>query len=215
MPAPGNGLYDYRNSIAQQDDFIFGSSSDGSIGSLGFNFAGTYAAGVGIANRPGIVNLSTGAVLGTIARMNTFGSTSVIGSLKQITWIVSLVSNDANTIVRIGSVSAWNSDPPNEGVYFERLDTDTNWFAVTRTGSVSAARVDTGIATSVAYRKFSIKYTPTVIEYYIDDVLVATQTTQIPASSIVNTPGLHIKNSTAASKSMNIDYFSVLYSVTR
>lgn len=212
--APQAG-YLYNSQVYIQDDFIFGTTSDGSVGSLGFNISGTLTAGPLVANRPGILTVSTGAVSGTIARLNTFGGQTRYDVLNVTTWVFNVVTNDINTIVRAGNSSSWGTDPPTDGAYFERLDTDTNWYCVTRAGSVSATRIDTGIASSTTYRKFTVVTSASQVLFYIDNVLVGTQTTNIPSAGTTIVPGIHIKNSAAASKSINIDYFELRLAVIR
>ena len=75
------------------------------------------------------------------------------------------------------SVSSKGSD----GIWFEKLTGDTNWFAVTGNGS-SYTRTDTGVtlANNIYHDLECDCSDATSIKFYIDNALVATHTTNIP-----------------------------------
>lgn len=208
---PQSTLYPYRNVIEIYDEFFSGTTSSGNTGQIGWIAAGTITAGSGtIANHPGTIILDTGASSGTVARINGSnpqGAQFSTTNPQSIVWIARATQVDANTTMRFGSGNSWGTSPPNDGVYFERLDGDTNWFAVTRSASSSATRVDTGVVADTNWLRFRIEQTSTSVLFYINDVLVGTQTTQIP--SVYICPGAFIINSAAASKKMEIDFFSL------
>jgi hypothetical protein len=89
---------------------------------------------------------------------------------------------------RIGFGTQGFNFPDNDGVYFEHLNADTNWFAVCRSGAVQT-RTDTGVAwvnqsyLGVNWDTFRIIWTPgTNVKFYIGGVLKATITTNIPTT---------------------------------
>lgn len=210
----GMTLYNYKLTFSCQDDFLIGSQSSGSIGSLSWLSAGTITVQGSNGSYIGRYQLDTGAVSGTMARI-TFASSANFASTKlhNILWIIQFVSVDANTTIRIGAVNGIAANPPDFGIFFEKLDGDTTLFAVARTSAVET-RVNTGytlLANNIAvlmYRRFSDR-----VEYYINGQLVATITTNIPSALI--SPIASIINSAAAAKTIVIDYFEMTSEVTR
>ena len=200
-------IYPYQSTIEMQDDFIFGTSSSGNIGELGWNAAGTLSANVPVAGRPGVLRLDTSAISGTTARINAFGNSQYTPSMNlSTTFIFRLNTNDANTTVRHGSADIW-AGAIARGVYFEKLDADTNWFCITRNAAVET-RINSGIAINTSFNTYSIKANSTSVSFIINNALVCTNTTNIPTTEIG--PGLQITNSAAASKTIDVDYFQIL-----
>lgn len=205
---PTSSLSDYRNAVEIEDEFLSGSTSAGNIGQIGWAGSGTITAGSATqANHPGTIIIDTGGSSGTVARINFSTAYAQFSSAypQTVVWIVKAAQIDANTTLRLGTGNLWTTSPPNDGVYFERLDGDTNWFAVTRSASVSATRIDTLTPADTNYHRFRMEQTSSSVRFYIDDTLVGTQTTLIP--SVYVSPGVFIINSAAASKKLEIDYF--------
>lgn len=201
-------LYPYRSMIEQQDDFMGGNTTSGSIGVLGWSSAGTLTAAVSsTANRLGLVQIDTTAVVATQARIN-FGQNSVVfdPSLPHsILWALKLDTNDANTTFRFGSSNPVQNNPPANGIYIEKLDADTNWFCVTRSGGVQT-RTDSTIAVDTNYHTFTYTRTSSGVVFSYDNTAICgTHTTNIPTTFI--DPVVYIINSAAASKTATIDYF--------
>lgn len=107
-------------------------------------------------NRPGILRLDTTAA-SSYASSNEFSNSGAldysIGNIQF--WIARLNTNDANTLVRIGSGNSVALSPPGNGVYFEKLDADTNWFCVTRAATVQT-RTDSTVAVNTSFNTFMI-----------------------------------------------------------
>ncbi|KKN78137.1 hypothetical protein LCGC14_0353640 [marine sediment metagenome] len=91
-------------------------------------------------------------------------------------------NTDGNLDRVMGFVGNGGTLTPAEGVYF-RADGAGNWFAIARTGGVEAgSAIDTGQALDDVWRKFEIRQTATdVVQYLIDDVVVATNRVNIPS----------------------------------
>lgn len=199
--------YRYRNETFLQDDFLTGTATSGSIGSMGWSSSGTITSQVSTANWPGKYRLDTSSVSGTHVRINGLTSALIDPALyTHLIWRLALTQTDANTTVRIGAGNGVSANPPNDGIYFEKLDADTNWFVVTRAGG-SQTRVDTGLATDTNVHVFSYRRSSLGVEFYVDHVLVATTTTTIPTTFIG--PFVYMINSAAASKTLDVDYFSL------
>lgn len=208
---PDKVLYDYRSYIRVQDELMSGAAAaSGVVGTLGWFFSGgTVAAQASEDNRIGLIRKTTSAVINTVSSMLLSGSQ---GQLTQntyytILWITRTNQTDANTTVRIGASSGCTIAPTN-GLYFERLDADTNWFAVSNIATVKT-RSDTGVAISTAlWPTMQIVHTPSSASFYLNGVFVATHSTpNIPTVGI--SPCLQITTSAAADKTMDVDYFEL------
>ena len=205
----GENLYRYQNTIMLQDDFSFGGNSSGITGNLGWTLgAGSIAGQASEANAPGIFRLGTTAVSGTIGRL-LFNATAVfpLSFPQETISICRLNTNDANTTVRIGYVNSSGANPPNHGVYFEKLDADVDWFCVTRAASVET-RVDSNINVNTSFNKFRITRTTTGVQFYVNEQFVTEIPTNIPTIDVA--PCYQIVNSAAADKTLDIDYFQLV-----
>lgn len=204
-------LYNYRNSVRVQDDFISGLTSNGNGGDLGFGFTnGTTTQIPSETNYPGIFRRDTSAVINTVTTVNLGINNNGIIPIRSIAKIVFIFrsnNNDADTLIRIGSSDSFSSNPAVNGIYFEKLGPDTNWFAVLRLGAVSI-RVDTGISVNVNFNVFEVMQDGVSAKFSINGVLVATMTTGYPVAAILN-PFVHAVNLVAASKTYDVDYFEL------
>lgn len=207
-------LYPYNSLAIIQDEFLTGAAVNGQVGSLGWNAGGTIASGTSTTNNPGTYLISTGAVSGTIGRINMFGSNVVNFNNNQLaTYVYQVNTNDANTTIRIGTSNTWGSSPPASGIYIEKLDADTNWFCITRAGGVET-RTDSGIAVNTSFVSTSLIRNSSGVLYTIGGVSVCgTHTTNIPSG--LGGYGIQIVNSAAVSKSITVDYFSLEVTVQR
>ena len=204
-------LYDYRTSVQLQEDFLGGSTASGAIGRHGFGSGGGSTTSLASeANHPGIVRRDTSASSGTVTSLSLYPASSSALDPAWPTdelWIVRLNTNDANTTVRVGSLSAFGSSPPSHGMYFEKLDADTNWFCVTRAGGVQT-RVDSGIAVGTDWVTLRRQRTAAGVTFMIGAVAVGGLFTTTIPTALLN-PTVQIVNSAAASKTIDIDYFQI------
>lgn len=92
----------------------------------------------------------------------------------------------------------------NNGIYFEKLDANTNWFGVTNNAGVST-RTDTGVAVDTSFGYFEIKKRTGAIGFWINGALVATNTTNIPTTDLNYCT--QIINSAAANKTLDHEYY--------
>lgn len=197
-------LYPYRSTVELQDDFISGSSGSGDIGALGWVATGTLTNRDSETNRPGIFRLDTGAVSGTASRISLPVSAAIDPSNNnQITWVIRLNTNDANTTLRIGLGNSVAGNPPANGIYFEKLAANTNWFCVTRSSSTET-RTDTGVAATTNFDTFFIRENSTTAQFRLNGASVCTHSTNIPTTFV--SPWVFIINTAAASKTVDLDY---------
>lgn len=86
----------------------------------------------------------------------------------------------------MGVANSSTSLNPNDGIYFRYADNVNSgkWEAVCRFGATETA-VDTGITADTSWHTFAfvVNATGTSVGFYIDDVLVATITTNIPVGT--------------------------------
>jgi hypothetical protein len=210
---PDRVLYDYRSNRRLQDDFVHGTST-GTIGNLGWTAAGgTVTQSAGATNRMGLVLRDTSGSSGTVAYTELNGATQSFmdpSALHNVLWIVKLTQTDANTTVWYGAAASAQVSVPNDGIYIEKRDADTNWFCVTRAASSQAgSRINSTVAVSTAdYTKFYYERLSGGVQFYINNVPVCgLMTTNIP--TLFLNPGALIVNSAAASKTHTIDYFEL------
>lgn len=201
-------LYPYKSMIELQDDFLSGAVSTGTVGSLGWFVTGTTTSINGEANAPGILRKDTSAVSGTVSALLLSGTQQqlISSSVYNQLFRARLNTNDANTTVRIGLTNSCTVSPVSSGIYFEKLDADTSWFAVNNNAG-SATRTTTGVAVNTSFNEFSINKTASAVEFRINGVLTNTIATDIPTGSIQTC--MQIVNSAAAAKTFDIDYFQL------
>lgn len=207
LTVPQSTLYPYRNSLEIQDDFMTGTTGSGSIGSIGFSSSGTITTVAGTANRPGVYRADTTAVSGTLARFSGPQSNLFLpAAAHSVLWVVQLNTNDANTTVRIGAQNSTALSPPDHGIYFEKLDGDTNWFCITRAATVET-RTDSTIAVNTSFNTFAYNRNSSGVAFFINNVQVCSHTATIPTSAL--SPDAMIVNSTVAAKTFDVDYFQM------
>lgn len=199
------------------EEFVGNGTTSGTIGTHGWSVAnGVTVSTASAANHPGIINRSTGASSGTNATLyltnqGTIGL-FIPSDTFDLTWVVRLNHNDANTLARVGLASA-TTDPPANGMYFEKLAADTNWFRVTRASSTET-RTDHGTAAGTGWVKFRIRRKDaSTIGYSIDGGTEADVTTNIPTAAL--SPWMQIVNSAASAKTIDADYLGLDIAVTR
>lgn len=211
-PVTPTPLYNYKTGYRFQDDFLSGNVTTGSLGNLGWGTGGGVAATspVSEANHPGILQRSTGGSSGQTAYLHlAFTQGDLLAGSADMTFLVRLNTNDADTLVRVGSMYLINTTPT-DGLYFEKLDADTNWFYVTRAASGQVgSRTDTGIAVSTGWITMRIvRNASATVAFYLNGAYIGQQTANIPSAQ-GTTPGLQITNSAAAIKTIDIDYFEI------
>lgn len=201
-------IYNYRSVVVMQDDFLTGNATAGSIGSLGWGSSGTLATITSPVNHPGCMNISTGAVSATLGRISMAGnSLMTLVMSPRLIFTLRLNSNDVNTSMHIGLTNNAGIFTPTDGVYFEKLDADTNWFCNTRIGSVET-RQDTGVPVSTSFITMRIIATSTLVTFIINDVVVAISITNLPTLAMGGM--VQIINSAALAKTVDVDYVEIM-----
>lgn len=112
-----------------------------------------------------------------------------------------------------GSVQQPDSDTPltHSAVFrHSTVASDTNWQALTSDGSTTQT-TDTGVLV-VAATQYIMEIrvvSASRIEFYINNALVAANTTTLPTASSVTTYGLHVYTQTAAGRSFRLSWFTL------
>lgn len=201
------------------DDFLSGASVSNYVGALGWYWVSAAGSGAFIAgetNHPGIFRVTVGAA--GAGNMYTNGSTwmATFADIFSSTYIVRIATGANPLRMRIGPSADPSANPPADGVYFEHLQGDTNWFAVTR-GTGAETRTDTGIAFAAnTWLKLDVEHPiATSYTFKINGVVVATNTTHLPAEATGAAPGGIGGVATGTQLAFDIDYFRAQFKTNR
>lgn len=184
--------------VTEFDDFLAVSASTGLIGKLGWfeSSAGTAATTLlksGVSGHPGILTIRPGSAATGRACISLGGNGSDTLILNdgstEVTWVIrsaSVLATMEMMVFGLGDTAATAGDQLN-GVYFQCLGADVNWFIVTASGG-TRTRVDTGIL-YVPNTWFKLKLTVnaggTSVQANINGTNVGTAiTTNIPTVAI-------------------------------
>lgn len=193
-----------------QDHFISGTPASGSIGELRWHIlSGTIGTAQSEAGRPGIFTRSTSATAGTLASMFVRNSSWTIHTANSFDMTVMIrPSTITDVMLRFGLLGTTTGNPPPDGIYLEKLTTDTNWFAVCRTASVET-RVNTGVAQGTAWTRLRLRMiNSTTIGFSVNGGTENQVTTNIPSTTAAPTIYIH-NGAEAINKSFDIDWFSL------
>jgi hypothetical protein len=208
---------DNRTSSSLHDDFHTVATASGSIGALGWSGGATlvgYTAST--AGHLGINYITCAASIGAKNSIYLGPNALLLPSVAfDAAFIVGLYDKDSDTGNRVGFTSdptAALASPASDGIYFEKLAADTNWFAVCR-ASGTQTRTDTGIATtSLSYVHLRIRRaSASRIEFTIGNPTnqqpTVSTSTNVPTAAL----GAFFSIETAANtaKRMNIDLFDL------
>lgn len=213
---------DVSTMIHRTDDFLHGSgAATGSAGVGEWGWVGSSNANVtaqaAVAGHPGIVRLDSSTSSGTYTYMNSNGAPTLampfLGAENfDLLFLVRTQTTDSNTQYRLGLTLRADQNPSVEGIFFEKLTSDTNWFAVTRSASTQS-RSDSGLSASVSgnwcalwmYRKdastIGFKAASTIAG--LGAATEVTLATNVPAGAL--NMFLSVSNSAAASKQLDVD----------
>jgi hypothetical protein len=104
------------------------------------------------------------------------------------------------------------------GFRYNRSSSSGNWEAVTKAAAGSTTTTDTGVAVAATTRyrlKIVVNSALSQVQFYINDVLKATHTTNIPADAIAMASGFGAKKSvgTSPTNMLNVDWFEFTQNV--
>jgi hypothetical protein len=202
------------------DDFI-SNTIVGNIGWTNSNASGGTASIVASeSNHSGIGSLSTG-VAGSVGYSNIFlGSNTIflgngVLDLEFLIRLPTLSTSSERYIVRIGLGDTVNADH-SIGAWFEYDEsTSANWrYCVNNGGSATKATSSIAVTENAWIKlKISINADASSITFYVDGTSIGSVTSGFSTSGFG--PRLHIFKSVGSSaRFLNIDYFSLVYSLT-
>ena len=197
------------------DDFMTGMNTAGQYGELGWYWVNSAVlAKSGEPNRPGIFGLTgCGAATTCVLFPNVSAYFVQYQNVTSVQWIYRSTTVANQPKRRIGLATHITNDPASDGVYFESLTADANWFCVSRAGAAET-RYDTGIAfSSNTWIKFEIRPSASSAACYIDNVLVASPVLTIPAATVTLMPLIHHVGAGTAS-AFDVDYFRLSLTTT-
>jgi hypothetical protein len=195
------------------DEFEGGSHSSASIGKMGWGFSnGTWVRVGPSAEHPGVMRrTSSGAGALSDWRLSAFsGATSVRqDQCDSQRWVIMPVEDNTDYSVRTGYMTDTADATPTDGVYFESLLGEANWFSVTRAANVET-RKDTGIAyvAGTWYTLMSRK-NGTGVDFFIDGALVTNHVAaeNVPAAGSALIQGGHIVPPALAARNIDFDFW--------
>lgn len=199
------------------EEFIGSSSTSVNIGTHGWNVTGAGAsysvAFAPITGHPGVGRLATGATSGNTAtlHMRTAGQ-DVFDSDDNfdMTWIFRTDKNGgalASTLYRVGLGNNCTSFPPADGMWMEKLTTDTNWFFVTRSASTET-RTDSGVAMAdLTWYRLRIRRSSGTITFTLDAGSNVDHTTNVTSAAAC--PFAQISTAENVAKRLEPDYWDL------
>lgn len=115
----------------------------------------------------------------------------------------------------VGPTDGWVFGAPGNGIYF-RYDraTSVNWLAVSNNASTPTS-TDTGIAVTTNWHRLVIKGDSSSVDFYVDGVLGATNTTNFPTNGLNINSHMVFKTAGTNSRTFYQDYFLFMQKVSR
>ena len=215
----GSGSTDTLHVVDETDEFLNFGQEDGELGDLGWHFTGGGTTSVGnsdqaVADHPGIISLHTGATTNNTARMHLGNKVDTVvvspSELDRMVWIVQIQATPINNMnFRMGLCSDF-STVSTGGIDVVCIDytasVSPNWRCFTRKAGTETRTTTTVPVNALGWYKLEIVRTSGGdFQFYINDVLVATHSTNQPI--VMLNVGVMITNSTGADKILIVDYF--------
>jgi hypothetical protein len=206
-----------RTNVWLSDDFAAGGLAANVYGQLGWTAtvagSGSVAQLTALANHPGIYRLGTGATGSSRAQIYLWNGATTGVLLPADTFDVTYIvrgNNNTNITIRLGLGNDASAAQPNDGIYFEKLNTETDWYGVCRASSsqTRTSSLVNAYSASNWYRLRLRRVDASTIGFSINDGTEQTVTATIPTAALV--PYVVIANAATEDKTMDIDYFDML-----
>jgi len=224
----GSVVGNFNNNIAIFNPSNFASYYDDCFNTVEWDLrsSGTASAcaGVAVTDHPGVIKMETGTDSGgkCSANYGYFGTNSPQWNVNsdRFSYFAYIYINALATVsddydYYIGPSDGWVFGTPFNGVYFRYYrSTSLNWLA-TAMASGSSTSTDTGIPVTTGWHKVQISGDSTSLDFYIDEVLGATVTTNIPSSPLMINTNLIFKTAGTTSVLFYQDYFQLIQKTTR
>ncbi len=220
------------NTFIEWDDFLWTTTSTGSIGKLGWNSSCTSgtvapAAATTVAGHPGLYKLTTGTTSGNICQLalgslgsglDNFSDLSAIAGWEMV-WIIKPVTSvDTNTTIRVGVLDANNgtSDLSRSSHMVELLSTNVNpgnWYLKSCNSTGTCNSIDTTVAASTTnWHKIRIwsDVAGTLKAAVSSNGGAYSSTVSVSTNFTGSTaPSIYIKTGTSASRDLYVDYWGM------
>jgi hypothetical protein len=206
------GAFSDRNYISLKDEFMFGNTANGTVGSLGWTYNGvTPVVIVGSTyGHPGMVSLETTASANNINYLVPQGAS--VNQIKpdegwaSIDCVISAGGSIASKSIFFGFMDDFSAAVGNQdraGIEFNTALGDTNWMMVTGNGS-SSTRTSTGVAAATGYWGFSVVQSGSYYYYFVKGVYIGRINTTMPDTEM--NWGFQVQTLTTTSKYILIDF---------
>jgi hypothetical protein len=198
------------------EDFVSGDvSGDAPIGDLGWRISGGGATASAVApssGTVGVLSFETFTNIGTYAVLYLRESPHVgvvpPASMFDLTFVARLVQADGDTLCRFGLANDATANPPGDGIFFEKLTSDSSWFGVTRSGGTQTRTAALRTADTAWIRGRIRRVDGSTVAFSLGEEASANATVNIPTAALQ--PFVAIRNSTTASKKIEVDYMDLL-----
>lgn len=168
----------------------------------------------------GVLTMSTGTTASGRVGLNRAQNGIILGyHAVDLTWRVAfdtLSDVTDNYICYVGMLDNLGAGLSIDGVFFDYTAGQNNWRCNTRSNNTSTT-TDSGVAVTTAYStlRIVIDAAATEVNFYIDGVLVATHTTNIPTDPRFTGIGVTIrKNAGTSSRDVHVDYYYHMLQIT-
>ncbi len=217
---------DPASTMYMKENFTCGNSASGSIGCLGWylNNTGYYANNLinTVLGSPGIGTLTTSGASGAVVSISPVASDYSINSgetFKIRLKVISVTGTNPSSNIRLrvgltGNIAA-DTDPPPNGFYLEKLESDSDWFCVVN-NAATVTRADTGVAyvttaTAVQIRRIDTTHIGCKVAATLGGLAAAAEVSNGATESTFDTvPFILIKNTAAENKNWNLNYWDML-----
>ncbi|MEK7165652.1 MAG: hypothetical protein AAB874_02495, partial [Patescibacteria group bacterium] len=208
--------FDPTTTVEIMEEFVGSGTTSGTIGTNGWDLNTNGSGAVRTATNPtgriGVIGIGSGTSAGSgilLSLREAQSQTIFYANIGNITSIFSFKNTQAahiDSTIRAGYFNGSNANTnPTSGAYFRATGTG-NWYAVTRASDVETA-TDTGIPQATTYKAFKILSNSgaTNFTFYIDGVLKATHTTNLP--TVLVYPVFQVHTNSTTDFNIDIDYF--------
>ena len=130
-------------------------------------------------------------------------------------------ADGTQSTIRIGLMTGTTtSADPTDGIYFQYTATTTagNWFRCTQTNNATTC-TDTGVARTLTLNtyqrfKFVTNSTGTAVEFFINEVSVGINNTNLPASNRSYGPAISMHTANTVARAWKMDYYQIKRNLT-
>jgi len=160
---------------------------------------------------PGIIQLSTGGVSATGAA-TLFGDQGYYVDSGAMRYKARARLSAASSVGQayktyIGLSDLVDDTSPGEGIYFFHDENSANWFAVTNAAGTTSTDTTIAVAANQFYTlEIEIDADATGVQFFIDGVLVATHTANIPTAQTTALTFSMIKSVGTTARNLDVDY---------